>query len=60
MTESRNSAQMDSEVTIGSIVQIDSPESILVEGVGLVGGLNGKGSSECPPEIRQYLFTCVY
>jgi hypothetical protein len=54
-TLGKESTHKDSEVTIGSIVQIDSPVSIQVEGVGLVGGLNGKGSSECPPEIRQYL-----
>ncbi|MBN1973000.1 MAG: flagellar basal body P-ring protein FlgI [Sedimentisphaerales bacterium] len=50
-----NSSLKNPDVTIGSVVQIISPKSVQVEGVGLVGGLNGKGSSECPPEIRQYL-----
>ena len=50
-----NAAQMDSDATIGSMVQFVSPKSIPVEGVGLVTGLNGKGSSECLPEIRSYL-----
>jgi len=30
-------------------------ESIPIEGYGLVGGLNGTGSAECPPQIRTYL-----
>jgi len=41
--------------TIGSLVEVILPESIPVEGYGLVGGLNGTGSAECPPQIRAYL-----
>jgi hypothetical protein len=41
--------------TIGSLAAIYSPESVTVEGYGLVGGLDGTGSSECPPSIRAYL-----
>ena len=41
--------------TIGSLVEVSSPDSIAVEGYGLVGGLRETGSSECPPEIRAYL-----
>ena len=41
--------------TIGSLVEVFSVESIPVEGYGLVGGLNGTGSAECPPRIRKYL-----
>jgi flagellar basal body P-ring protein FlgI len=41
--------------TIGSLVELVYPESISVEGYGLVGGLRGKGSMECPPQIREYL-----
>ncbi len=41
--------------TIGSMTEVIAPESIAVEGYGLVGGLNGTGSSECPPQIRAYL-----
>jgi len=41
--------------TIGSLAEVSSLESILVEGYGVVGGLNGTGSSECPTQIRAYL-----
>jgi len=41
--------------TIGSLVEVVTPPSIPVEGYGLVGSLNGTGSSECPPQIRTYL-----
>lgn len=41
--------------TIGSLVAVLSPESIRVEGYGLVGRLSGTGSAECPPQIRKYL-----
>lgn len=43
------------ETTIGSLVEILSVDSISVEGYGLVAGLNGTGSAECPPQIRAYL-----
>lgn len=45
----------DSGTTIGSLVEVFSPEAIIVEGYGLAGGLRGTGSAECPPEIRGYL-----
>lgn len=45
----------DSGDTIGSLAEVVTPPSIPVEGYGLVGGLNGTGSSECPPQIRAYL-----
>ena len=41
--------------TIGSLAEVVVLESIPVEGYGLVGGLNGTGSAECPPQIRTYL-----
>ena len=41
--------------TIGSLVEIFATEAIPVKGYALVGGLNGTGSSECPPQIRTYL-----
>jgi flagellar basal body P-ring protein FlgI len=41
--------------TIGSLVEVVYPESISVEGYGLVGGLRGTGSMECPPQVRTYL-----
>ncbi|MFQ6036277.1 MAG: flagellar basal body P-ring protein FlgI [Sedimentisphaerales bacterium] len=41
--------------TIGSLAEVVMPELVAVEGYGLVGGLNGTGSAECPPQIRTYL-----
>jgi hypothetical protein len=41
--------------TIGSLVEVFASEPIPVRGYALVGGLNGTGSSECPPQIRTYL-----
>ncbi len=51
----KTSNKLNPDVMLGSLVTIDSPKSVPVEGIGLVGGLNGKGSSECPASIRQYL-----
>ena len=45
----------DLGATIGSLVEVVYPESIPVEGYGVVGGLNGTGSAACPPQIRTYL-----
>lgn len=45
----------DLGTTIGSLAEIVTPESIPVEGFGLVAGLSGTGSAECPPQIRAYL-----
>ena len=42
-------------ITIGSLVEVFSPDVVAVEGYGLVGGLEGTGSGECPPAIRAYL-----
>ena len=41
--------------TIGSLADFVTPASIGVEGYGLVGGLRGTGSAECPTQIRAYL-----
>ncbi len=41
--------------TIGSLVEVVLPESISLEGYGLVGNLRRTGSSQCPPAIRNYL-----
>lgn len=41
--------------TIGSLCEVVSTDFIEVEGYGIVGGLRGTGSGECPPRIRQYL-----
>jgi hypothetical protein len=41
--------------TIGSIATLTEPELLDVVGYGLVGGLAGSGSHDCPAEIRAYL-----
>jgi hypothetical protein len=41
--------------TIGSLTEAFELQPIPVEGYGVVGGLRGTGSGECPPEIREYL-----
>jgi len=41
--------------TIGALAEVFASGSIPVRGYGLVGGLNGTGSAECPAEIRAYL-----
>ena len=40
--------EIDLGATIGSLAEVFSFESIPVEGYGLVGGLSGTGSGECP------------
>ena len=41
--------------TIGSISRYIAAETIPVRGIGIVAGLAGTGSSECPPGVRQEL-----
>ncbi len=41
--------------TIGSLCEVVSTDFLAVEGYGIVGGLRGTGSSECPTRIREYL-----
>ncbi|MEN8126553.1 MAG: flagellar basal body P-ring protein FlgI [Planctomycetota bacterium] len=41
--------------TIGSLTRSFATEAIPVRGIGLVAGLAGTGSSECPPSVRQGL-----
>ncbi|UCG59872.1 MAG: flagellar basal body P-ring protein FlgI [Phycisphaerales bacterium] len=41
--------------TIGSLGKVTGPVAMPVEGLGLVGGLRGTGSAECPPAVRAYL-----
>ncbi len=48
-------ATVDLGQTIGSVADVAFTELIPVGGYGLVSGLNGTGSSECPPQIRAYL-----
>jgi len=49
------SIETDLGTTIGSLAEVFSSDVIRVSGYGLVGGLDGTGSSECPPNIRAYL-----
>jgi len=49
------SSTADLGATIGSLVEVLTAEPIPVEGYGLVVGLDGTGSAECPPQIREYL-----
>jgi flagellar basal body P-ring protein FlgI len=51
----QGSATVDLGPTIASVATIHVPESATVEGYGVVGGLKGTGSAECPPPIRTYL-----
>jgi len=46
---------VDLGTTIGSLAEAFSVGLIPVEGYGLVGGLRGTGSAECPSQIRAYL-----
>jgi len=41
--------------TIGFLARIVAPQPVKVEGYGLVSGLRGTGSAECPPRVRAYL-----
>lgn len=41
--------------TIGSLANVLVPEPMAVDGYGVVAGLRGTGSAECPPQIRAYL-----
>ena len=43
------------EGTIGSVAYIDPVPNLTVEGFGIVNGLEGRGSAECPPDIRDAL-----
>jgi hypothetical protein len=46
---------IDTNATIGTLAEVFSLEPIPVEGYGLVGGLKGTGSGECPAQVREYL-----
>ena len=48
-------SEKDLGTTIGSVTEMFAFGAIAVEGYALVGGLNGTGSAECPPQIRAYL-----
>lgn len=40
---------------VASVAEVARPEENLVEGYGLIGGLPGTGSSNCPTGVRTYL-----
>jgi len=46
---------VDINDTIGALAEVFASNPIPIKGYGLAGGLNGTGSAECPPQIRQYL-----
>ena len=50
-----NLATADLGPTIGSLATVRGLEPVAVEGYGIVGGLKGTGSADCPPAIRAYL-----
>lgn len=47
--------RIDLGTTIGSLSEIFAVDAIKVEGYGIVDGLDGTGSSECPPQVRDYI-----
>lgn len=47
-------SETDLGATIGSLAEVFSANSSVVEGYGIVGGLRGTGSSECPVHLRSY------
>ena len=53
--EAPQTAPLSPQATIGSVAQNAATEAIPVQGIGIVAGLSGTGSSECPPSIRQQL-----
>lgn len=53
----KSSTSFDPELgpTIGSMARFNIPEPLQLKGYGLVVGLKGAGSAECPPRVRTYL-----
>ena len=47
--------ELELDKTVGALVEIIAFERVKVEGIGLVVGLSGTGSAQCPPNIRKYL-----
>lgn len=52
-TEAPQEIQLDK--SIGDLAEVVAFNPIPVKGIGLVVGLYGTGSSECPPAVRDYL-----
>ncbi len=53
------SEKIELDSTVGAFAEVYSPGEIRVEGYGIVAGLNGRGSSECPPLLREYLIKYI-
>jgi hypothetical protein len=53
------SEKIDLDKTIGAFGEIFTSSDIYVEGYGIVAGLNGQGSSEVPPQLREYLIKYI-
>ena len=48
-------AYVDLNTTVGTLVQLLQYNAVPVRGFGVVAGLNGTGSAECPPALRAEL-----
>lgn len=48
-------AELQPQQTIGSLTEVFAYEQIAVQGYGIVAGLAGTGSEQCPPQVREYL-----
>lgn len=53
--QTRSAPPPEPNSTVGSLAHILQTEPIQVRGIGIVAGLAGTGSSECPDNIRQEL-----
>jgi flagellar basal body P-ring protein FlgI len=53
--ESELEAPVELDTTIGSLAEVYESGTIPVRGWGIVAGLAGTGSSECPPTLRNVL-----
>jgi len=53
------SQKIELDKTVGALCEVYSPGQIKVEGYGIVAGLNGKGSTECPPALKEYLIKYI-
>jgi flagellar basal body P-ring protein FlgI len=58
-SKSQAPPQPPQEVTIGSLCELEGYQAIQLRGYSLVWGLDGTGSSECPPSARQYLLQYI-
>jgi hypothetical protein len=51
----KSTAGIESGTTIGQVADVFSPDYIPVQAYAIVGELDGTGSADCPPDIRNYL-----